>query len=502
MKKIIYTFAIILTVSVLSTSCKKDFLETYPTDAISASAVTSTTDNAWASLNGIHRALYVRYEGTQGNGGLGSFYIVVDCMAEDHVVNREQWYNQVYKWNAHRNSTYYYNRFPWRMFYQWISNANILINGIDEASGPQEDRDIIKGQSLIYRAFSHYEIVQLYAERYRPGGGNTQPGIPYMNINTPEGQPRVSVEEVYTNIHADLDAAIALLDGMARSNKSHLNVDVARGLKARVFLTQGNYAQAAQYARDTRNMAQGSYSLMDSVTYYNGFRIDSENEGEYIWASQITSVDQNDKWAAYGAYISRNFSSSAIRGNPRSIYDGLYNMLSPSDVRTMNYSPDGTHPYLPPDVNLLSSHSRHPYTNQKFLAVSNSDSRVDVPHMRLSEMYLIEAEAEARLGNDGPAAAALLDMAQARDAMYTLSANTGQDLIDEIMFQRRVELWGEGFRWTDLKRLNEDLVRDGNHDPALADNVMFVAAGGVDWVWLIPQAELDANDALEQNPLN
>ncbi|MDX2443999.1 MAG: RagB/SusD family nutrient uptake outer membrane protein, partial [Bacteroidales bacterium] len=306
MKKIIYTFAIILTVSVLSTSCKKDFLETYPTDAISAAAVTSTTDNAWASLNGIHRALYVRYEGTQGNGGLGSFYIVVDCMAEDHVVNREQWYNQVYKWNAHRNATYYYNRFPWRMFYQWISNANILIDGIDEASGPEEDRNVIKGQSLIYRAFSHYEIVQLYAERYRPGGGNSQPGIPYMMINTPEGQPRVTVEEVYTNIHADLDAAIALLDGMPRNNKSHLNVDVARGLKARVYLTQGNYAQAAQYARDTRNSAQGSYSLMDSVTYYNGFRVDSENEGEYIWASQLTSVDQNDKWAAYGAYISRN----------------------------------------------------------------------------------------------------------------------------------------------------------------------------------------------------
>jgi hypothetical protein len=249
-------------------------------------------------------------------------------------------------------------------------------------------------------------------------------------------------------------------------------------------------------------MAEGSYSLMDSVSYYNGFRINSESEGEYIWASQIINTEQNDKWAAYGAYISRNFSSSAIRGNPRSINSELYNLLSPTDVRTLNYSPDGEHTMLPSDVNLLSSHSRHPYTNQKFLAVSNSDSRVDVPHMRLSELYLIEAEAEARQGNDGPAAAALLPMAQARDAQYTLSSNTGQALIDEIMVQRRVELWGEGFRWYDLKRLNEDLVRAGNHDPALADNVMFVAAGGVDWVWLIPQNELDANDDIEQNPLN
>ena len=98
--------AILLAVSLLSFSCSEDFLETYPTDGVSSSAVTQTTDNSWAALNGIHRALYVRYEGTQGNGGLGSHYIVVDCMAEDHVVNREQWYNQVCKWNAHRNATY------------------------------------------------------------------------------------------------------------------------------------------------------------------------------------------------------------------------------------------------------------------------------------------------------------------------------------------------------------------------------------------------------------
>jgi len=502
MKKIIYKIAIILAVSVLSFSCEKEFLDTYPTDGVSSSAVTQTTDNAWAALNGIHRALYVRYEGTQGNGGLGSHYIVVDCMAEDHVVNREQWYNQVYKWNAHRNATYYYNRFPWRMFYQWISNANTLINGVDGAVGTDDDKNNIKGQALIYRAFSHYEIVQLYAERYVPGGGNTQPGIPYMKENTPIGQPRVSVEQVYTDINADLDAAITLLAGLPRDNKSHMNVDVARGLKARVALTQGNYTGAAQWARDTRNMAEGSYSLMDSTSYYNGFRVNSESEGEYIWASQIIDAEQNDKWAAYGAYISRNFSSSAIRGNPRSINSELYNLLSPTDVRTMNYSVDGEHANLPSDVNILSSHSRHPYTNQKFLAVSNSDSRVDVPHLRLSELYLIEAEAEARLGNDAPAAAALLPMAQARDAQYVLSANTGQALIDEIMVQRRIELWGEGFRWYDLKRLNEDLVRAGNHDPALADNVMFVAAGGVDWVWLIPQNELDANEAIQQNPLN
>ena len=157
---------------------------------------------------------------------------------------------------------------------------------------------------------------------------------------------------------------------------------------------------------------------------------------------------------------------------------------------------------MPAGISLLSSHSRHPYTNQKFIAVSSSDSRVDVPHMRLSELYLIIAEAEARLNNDGPAQAALTQVALARDSFYT-ATNFGAALLDEIMIQRRIELWGEGFRWYDLKRLNLPLDRTGgNHDAALADNVLNVPAGGVDWTWLIPQDEIDANDQMVQNPLN
>ena len=72
--------------------------------------------------------------------------------------------------------------------------------------------------------------------------------------------------------------------------------------------------------------------------------------------------------------------------------------------------------------------------------------------MRVAEMYLIEAEAKARMGTGG--AEALLPLAENRDPSYVLSTNSGQDLIDEVLLQRRWELWGEGFRFNDLKRLN------------------------------------------------
>lgn len=500
MKNKLYSLVIVFVVTLFVTSCDKEYLMTYPTDAVSAAAVTATTDNAWAALNGIHRALYVRYE-MQGAGGLGGHYIVVDCQAEDHVNNASQWYWEVYQWVGPRSATNRYCRYPWRMFYQWIGNANVLIAGIDDAAGDQADKDAIKGQALVYRAFSHHRLVQAYADRYVPGATNNQLGIPLMLESTTEGQPRATVEAVYTQINKDLDDAIVLLAGFNRPDKSHINVDVAKGIKARVLLTQGRWADAANYAQQVLTSTGGN--LMDAAVLAEGIRDGSGSDSEWIWCSHIIP-DQTDVWANYGAYISRNFSSSAIRGNPRSISQWLYEQISATDVRKGLFDDAaGQALTLPADVSLLSTHKRFPYTSEKFIAPSNADSRVDVPHLRNAEMYLIIAEANARMGgHDVEARNALFTLANARDAAYVLSVNSGQALIDEIMVQRRIELWGEGFRWYDLKRLNEPLNRTAalSHNPALALE-MDIPAGDVRWTWLIPQEEIDANPALEQNPL-
>src|SRR5690606_20329474 len=129
-----------------------------------------------------------------------------------------------------------------------------------------------------------------------------------------------------------------------------------------------------------------------------------------------------------------------------------------------------------------------PYQSRKFTAAAPGLSLGDVVYMRSAEMYLIEAEARARLGQDGLAAQALLTLNSARDDAYTLSTNTGQALIDEILLYRRLELWGEGFRFLDLKRLNQPLDRlEGisNHPPAVAQ-IFNVPAGDMRWEFLIP----------------
>ncbi|RYF62003.1 MAG: RagB/SusD family nutrient uptake outer membrane protein, partial [Cytophagaceae bacterium] len=122
--------------------------------------------------------------------------------------------------------------------------------------------------------------------------------------------------------------------------------------------------------------------------------------------------------------------------------------------------------------------------------------------MRVAEMYLIEAEAQARLGNSTAAATALFDLVSKRDPSYVKSTKTGTPLIDEILFNRRIELWGEGFRFTDLKRMNMALNRNGTTNISSAVVVLFdVPPGDVQWEFLIPRRELNANKAIVQNPL-
>jgi hypothetical protein len=81
--------------------------------------------------------------------------------------------------------------------------------------------------------------------------------------------------------------------------------------------------------------------------------------------------------------------------------------------------------------------------------------------MRLAEMYLTKAEALAHLGKTAEAQEVLTAFAVTRDPSYVSKGNTGDALVQEILTQRRIELWGEGFRWYDLKRLNLPMERTG-----------------------------------------
>jgi len=498
MKRIYYKIAISFTVLIMLGACKKDYLNTYPTNGVAQASAFTTTSNALMALNGIHRSLYTQYS-NQDEGGQSTIAIDLDCLGEDYVFTGlgSSWFKATSQWTSHRNVNSSLVYYVYRFYYKIIANANMIINNIDGATGT-DDKKNIKGQALAYRAWAHFNLVQLFAKRYSAAGKpNTQMGVPIMLTNVTTGIGRSSVEDVYTQINADLDASIGLLGSVAkRSNRSQISVNVAQGIKARVALTQQDWANASKYAILARSgyVNETAPVLMTAADYQKGFN-DYKNS-EWMWGSHV-QADQTQYFYSFFAYISENYGSSDIKGNPKAINSLLYNTISATDVRNKLWDPTATL-YTPP-----ASGSRMPYMNIKFLVPDITLSCGDFPLMRASEMYLIEAEAKAQSGDNAGAATALYTMAVVRDPSYVKSVKTGQALIDEILLQRRVELWGEGFRFLDLKRLNVALNRNGANHISTYAVIYDVAPGDVKWQFLIPQTEINANPAIagQQNPL-
>lgn len=520
-------------------SCSKDFLETESTSAVDQSILFKDTESAQMALNGIHRVMYEK-----GNYapkmGYQYYMLYMDFLGEDLVYTKSNaQFRTETDWTRHRQPTNQYPRHLYEYIYKIIANANMIIANIDDAEGPQVERDNIKGQALFYRAFSHFKAVQLYGQRYDRAGNNTQDGIVLRLENSTDPKARSTVEETYEAINTDMDEAIRLLEGaeISRPTKMHIDVHVARAIKARILLTQGKWLEAAAMAK---LVVDYSGAEMDNSGYEfkQGRMADASNK-EWIWAKIAQPALETATLFNFYSYIS-NTNISYNRNTPRAINNLLYEKISPTDIRKQLWVENVVdHPNLvfPPGGN------RYKWMSQKFIVdhPDNTSSSyngaivtADLAFIRLPEMYLIMAEGYARGGQEPAAREALYVVANDRDPYYTMSTLSGEALIDEIMTQRRIELWGEGFRFLDLKRLNLPLDRGPkprpgynqggaangwrsnsnptNLDPlasnfnmyeeqAVGEQSRYIPAGAKEWQFVIPQLEIEYNPLCKQNPL-
>jgi hypothetical protein len=484
-----YKFQTSLLLAVLFLSaCNKEFLETKPTDQVDAGTAILTVENAKASLNGIHRSMFIGY-GSQGSFGQGTIMINSEVLGEDYVFSGQSngWFLSTYRWIDHRNANGG-STFPYSFYYRIISNANLIINGIQKTPGLQADKNNLLGQALTYRAWAYFNLVQLYGKRFVKGETNDGLGVPLVLTNTIDPQPRATVAAVYTQLNKDLTDAAGLLT-TTRPDKSNFNLSVVLGIQARVALTQQEWATAATKAA----AARAGYTLMNTAAQFADGSSNWSNS-EWMWGSSQID-DQTEYFTAYLAYISYNYNSTNIRTNPKLISRSLYTTMDANDLRRALWvvAPTASNSITPPGG------SRVAYMNQKFRAKGDANSVGDIPYMRAAEMFLIEAEALARNNDETGSKTVFTTFMKTRVPTYTTSTNSGAAYLTEIMNSRRVELWGEGFRFFDLKRLNQALDRTGsNHNSALAVS-MTMAAGDNAWQWLIPQSEINANPLVKQN---
>ena len=290
--------------------------------------------------------------------------------------------------------------------------------------------------------------------------------------------PRASVAQIYELILNDLDWAIDNLEGFSRPDKSRIDRQTAYGLRARANLYMGNWAAAAS---DAALAAEGyvpaSIEDVSSPSFY------SLNEHNWIWGYDMTTdVALSNPYATSSSWI-RSFSGdgySAATQVYSCINRLLYDKIPETDVRKGWWvNADLESPLLEnvswngvsgKDVATLEIENVKlpflPYTNVKFgmNAIGSTNNDEDWPFMRVEEMILIQAEGLVRSGQEDAGRQILEDFVKTyRDPSY--SADTGgRSIEDEIWFQRRVELWGEGFSNPDTRRLGKPLVRF--HDAA------------------------------------
>ena len=476
------------------TGCADDYLDTTSTQSVSNVTMGESLNNLELAINGIHRKMVSQDLSNQGMGGEPGFMMSRDFHADDITWDTQTWHQAAFlNWEANYSTTSQYNYGIWETYYKFILNANMVLEALEklkEASSfslsQEKQYGQIKGEALCIRAWCHFNVVQYYAKRYVGGTINTQPGVPLRMTSSIENVDRGSVEDVYSTIHTDLDAAISLLDGY-KAELNHYTQKVAYGLKARVALAQQNYSVAASNAVKSIEQAEADGArIMTKDQLMHGFANITSETKEALYAA-MTRDDQTVYFYSYYSYMAWNFNSSSIRTGIKCISQSTYDLMSETDLRRQWWDPTGE-ASVP-----ATSYYKRDYQNRKFTARSTANAVGDVAFMRISEMYLTAAEAYARSGNDTEAKKYLHALIAERDPEYTDSGNTGDALAEEIMTHRRIELWAEGFRWFDLKRLNLPLKREGSNFNVAFCGFLEKPVTDPGWVYEIPNRETDYN---------
>jgi hypothetical protein len=496
MKQFKYILLSVIIGTALSlTACSEDFLDTVPTESVAAGTISETLDGLYIALNGIHRNMVSQFLGNQGMGGEPGFMICREAEGDDFTWDTQTWHQTYLQWAPNLNEASSYNANFWRTYYQFILNANLILEVLENkfSDSPEALAKHIKGESLCIRAWSHFNLVQLYAKRYDAANNNAQDGIPYRESSEAVPQARQSVAEVYSKINADLDNAIALLEGYKPVEVTHYSRAVAYGLKARVALAQQNYPVAAENAVSAIREAETLGSrLMTKDQLMHGFANITTSTKEAMYAAK-TLDDQTVYFYSFYGYMGWNFNSSSNRTGIKCISSTTYDLMSATDLRRQWWDPTGT-ASVP-----NSTYNKRVYQHRKFTARSTANAVGDVAFMRLSEMYLSAAEAYARAGSNDLAKQYLSAFVAERDPDYTDSGNTGDALAEEVMNHRRIELWGEGFRWFDLKRLHLDVDRTGTNFGSQFVGFLHKDKDAPEWTYEIPKAETDYNTLCTKN---
>lgn len=450
--------------AIVFAGCKKD-LDLRPTDTVGEEVAFNSVASLQKGLN----TAYARYSLARadksfassitsdevkfgpGNGGTGQFG-----------------YRLQYNSDATSGSDVTNGFF---LYYSMLDMVNRVLERLHQipATGTEvAQKASINGQLLALRALGHFELLEAYSQKYDV----IDPlGIAITTNSCLTCYPaRNTVAEVIAIVEKDLADAKATLPAVSASgyNDLALNQVSVTAIQARLALYKGEWQKAADFA--TTVITSGVKPLVGG-TAFNGIWTDA-NTNEILFRSRLEN-------------------SAALGGQWTSTNGSI--IFSPSDKLTASYSTSDIR------LNAYTGTAGGSRYVKKFFTSSRGGSIVDVKNIRISEMYLVRAEARAELNDLTGAASDINTLRNQRISGYTnISYTDKASAIADIVLERFKELAFEGFRFFDLKRRGLPLQRNASD----VDSQLWqtLAAGDKRFIYPIPAEEVLANPNVKQNP--
>ena len=425
------------------TSCES-ILDLEPAQSLS-------NEVALADDTGVKQTLIGAYDRMAQSGILGGdIYMNADLYAgvdDLEWVGTFESYKEIYNRDILVNNAAVQDL--WETAYEVTNTCNNILNALDVVDAA--DRDRVEGEALTLRAWCLFELTRMFGHQYEAASASTDLAVPIvleptLAIGENSEMVRNTVEECYNQVIADLEAA---QEKLPEKNDEFINTYVASALLARVYLQKEDY----ENARDAADRVIGSndFELLADVAEAYG---QDEATDEDVFSVEISTLDGTNDLNEY--YALNDFGGRS----DVEILDAFFALYDPADARSLLFVVDG-------DIRYTSKF------NNEFGNISA---------IRIAEMYLIRAECNQRLGTAvGADPVDDYNMVHTRAGLPEAVSVT----LDDILFERRLELAFEGFRVHDIKRTKGMIGTMNYDDPKM--------------IYPIPQIEIEKNPLLVQN---
>lgn len=474
MNRIIKHIAVVCcaaTLTIYSTSCNR-MLDVKPSDQVDG-------EDIFKSLSTVNRAVLGVYAGWEPEHTLRIGSVMADeCRIglKNAGVNGSA--QNLFRWAFAGGDAEI--AAPWTNAYQVINRANRILAGIDHVpvanTTEEQQKQELRAELLAIRAFEHFELYRNYS--YAGVYQSDAPAVPYVTSADINNKPsRPAAADFFRQLQSDLEVALAISEERITDDVTRMNTQAIYALQARVALYTGNWAVAAESA--TRAMGKQTLASREE---FPAIWTDKSN-AEVIFKlkrTNLSTLRPGDVW--------KNPSIGIVYFAPSQKLLRAYD--EDHDIRYSSYFDQD--PALAADGQLID-------VVRKYAGEEGAENRNDVKVFRVSEMYLIRAEANMHLGKLPEATADLNAIGHARILGYEAPVlNTPQQVLKTILLERFRELPFEGHRYYDLKRLGLPIQRD-EADLQPGDTQTDLSPAALYYYLPIPQSEILSNPNIKPN---